>query len=90
MRASIGMIETRGLTSAWLAAEMMVKFAYVEVLKVEKSGAGYVAVIVQGDIESVRTALEVGSAEARRTGELITSHILYKPADELDVLLASE
>ena len=90
MKQSVGMIETIGLTSAWAAADMMIKFAYVDVIKVERSGSGYVTVVVQGDVESVRIALEVGADAAGSKGELIAVHLLSKPDAGLDKLLRNE
>lgn len=79
MNKSIGIIETVGYTAALTAADMMVKMAYVEVLSIEKTGSGFVATIIQGDIESVKMALEVGAEVAQKSGELIGVHSIAKP-----------
>lgn len=87
---ALGMIETRGYTTAWIAAEAMVKTAFVEVVKVDKSGAGYVMVLIEGDIESVRIAIEAGAAEAYTVGELVAQHIVFKPAEGLAAQLTAK
>ena len=87
---ALGMIETRGFITAWLAAETMVKTAFVDVVKVETSGSGYVMVLIEGDIESVRIAIEAGAAEAYTVGELVAQHVVYKPAEGLAARLTAQ
>lgn len=79
MVKSIGIIETLGYTAALRAADMMVKMAYVNVVKQDRVGSGIVAIIIEGDIESVKIALEVGAEAARCTGELVAVHSIAKP-----------
>lgn len=89
MKESIGMIETIGITGAIRAADMMVKCAYVEILKIEKIGSGHVVVIVKGDIASVEAALEIGGLEAQSTGELVAVHGIAKPFDGVEKLFSA-
>lgn len=79
MGNSIGIIETVGYTAALRAVDMMVKMAYVEVIKIEYIGAGRVSVIIEGDIESIKTALEIGADAAQSIGELVGVHSIAKP-----------
>lgn len=84
MSKSIGIIETLGYTAALTAADMMVKMAYVEVVSIEKTGSGLVTTIIEGDIESVKMALEVGAEAAQKCGELIGVHSIAKPLLDLN------
>lgn len=79
MAKSIGIIETIGYTAALRSIDMMVKMAFVDVVKIEQSGAGMVTVIIEGDIESVKIALDIGAAEALNSGELVGVHSIAKP-----------
>jgi microcompartment protein CcmL/EutN len=81
------MIETRGLVGAIEAADAMVKTANVVLVGKEYLLNGYVAVLVRGDVGSVKAATEAGSAAARRVGELIAAHVIPRPYDETEKLL---
>ncbi|MCM3340081.1 BMC domain-containing protein [Paenibacillus sp. MER TA 81-3] len=87
MKESLGMIETIGMTPAIRAADMMVKCAYVTVLGFEKSGSGIVTVLIQGKLDSVQAALDIGALEAKNTGELVAVHIINNPDDGIGQLL---
>ena len=68
---ALGMIETKGLIGAVEAADVMVKTANVVLVGKEYIGAGYVTVMVRGDVGAVKAATDAGAAAARRVGELV-------------------
>jgi len=84
---ALGIIETRGLVGAIEAADAMVKTANVVLVGREYLLNGYVAVLVRGDVGSVKAATEAGSIAARRVGELIATHVIPRPFDETERLL---
>jgi ethanolamine utilization protein EutM len=84
---ALGMIETLGLVGAVEAADAMVKTANVVLVGREYLLNGYVAVLVRGDVGSVKAATEAGSAAARRIGQLISVHVIPRPYDETEKLL---
>ena len=84
---ALGMIETLGLVGAVEAADAMVKSANVVLVGREYLLNGYVAVLVRGDVGSVKAATEAGSAAARRIGQLISVHVIPRPYDETEKLL---
>lgn len=81
---ALGMIETKGLIGAVEAADAMVKTANVVLVGKEYIGAGYVTVMVRGDVGAVKAATDAGAAAARRVGELVGVHVIARPADGLD------
>ena len=81
---ALGLIETKGLVGAVEAADAMVKAAKVELLAKEKSGGGLVTVMVRGEVGAVKAATEAGAAAARRVGELVTVHVIPRPAGDLE------
>jgi microcompartment protein CcmL/EutN len=81
------MIETLGLVGAIEASDAMVKTANVVLVGKEYLLNGYVAVLVRGDVGSVKAALDAGSAAARRIGELVAVHIIPRPFEETEKLL---
>jgi ethanolamine utilization protein EutM len=86
-KRALGMIETRGLVACIEAADAMAKAANVKLLQRRAIGAGYVTVMVRGDVGAVRTALEAGSQAARRLGEVVSVRILPSPHLDLEPVL---
>ncbi|WP_066288617.1 BMC domain-containing protein [Bacillus sp. FJAT-29937] len=91
MGRALGMIETRGLIGSIEAADAMLKAADVTLVKQEKIDAALVTVLVQGDVSAVQAAVEVGKAAAARVGELVSSHVIPHPDEDVNnVLLKDE
>jgi ethanolamine utilization protein EutM len=81
------MIETKGLIGAVEAADAMVKTANVVLVGKEYIGAGYVTVMVRGDVGAVKAATDAGAAAARRVGELVSVHVIPRPHAEVEKIL---
>ena len=86
-KEALGMIETRGLTAAVEAADAMVKAAEVTLIGTEKIGSGLVSVMVRGDVGAVKSAVEVGSSNAARLGELVATHVIPRPHSDVEKIL---
>ncbi len=84
---ALGMIETRGLTAAIEAADAMVKAAEVVLVGTEKIGSGLVSVMVRGDVGAVKAAVEAGAAAATRLGEIIATHVIPRPHNDVEKIL---
>ena len=83
MQNAIGLVETRGLVGLVEATDAMAKAANVKVVKRIQIGGGLVTTIVSGDVGSVRAAVEAGANAAQQTGELLSSHVIPRPAEGL-------
>lgn len=83
------MIETKGLVPAIEAADAMVKAANVSLIGKVQVGGGLVTVMVRGDVGAVKAATDAGAAAAERVGELLSVHVIPRPADDVDYLLPS-
>jgi ethanolamine utilization protein EutM len=83
MNDAIGLIETKGLLALIEATDAMAKAASVEITKRVDIGGGLVTTVVSGDVGSVRAAVEAGAAAAAQAGELVSSHIIPRPAEGL-------
>lgn len=81
---SLGMIETYGFTSLVAASDAAAKSAQVEVVTYQQAGSGIATIYVLGDVASVQASVAVGAEEAKRVGELRTSHVIPRP--DKDVL----
>ena len=83
MSEALGMIETKGYVGAVEARDAMVKAANVRLVKTIPIGGGMITVLAQGDVGSVKAAVDAGANAAARVGELISSHLLARPHDDL-------
>ncbi len=81
------MVETRGFIGSVEAADAMVKTANVILIGSEYIGAGFVTVLVRGDVGAVKAATDAGAAAARRVGELISVHVIPRPHAEVEHIL---
>ncbi len=61
----------------------MVKAAHVTLVKTIPIGGGLITVLCKGDVGSVKAAVDAGTKAAAKVGELISSHILARPHDDL-------
>lgn len=81
------MVETRGLVGSIEAADVMLKTATVTLLAVEYVRAGLVTVEVVGEVAAVQAAVSAAAAAVPRVGELLATHVIPRPADDLTSLL---
>jgi microcompartment protein CcmL/EutN len=84
---ALGMVETKGLIGSVEAADAMVKAANVVLVGKEYIGAGYVTVLVRGDVGAVKAATDAGAAAARRVGELVAVHVIPRPHADVERIL---
>jgi ethanolamine utilization protein EutM len=84
---ALGMVETKGLIGSVEAADAMVKAANVTLIGKEYIGAGYVTVLVRGDVGAVKAATDAGAAAARRVGELVSVHVIPRPHTDVEKIL---
>ena len=87
VQQALGMVETRGLVAAIEAADAMLKAANVTLVGTEKIGSGLVSVMVRGDVGAVKAAVEAGSANASRLGELVATHVIPRPHTDVEKIL---
>ncbi len=84
---ALGMVETRGLIASIEAADAMVKAARVQLLGKEKVEGGLVTILVEGETAAVKSAIDAGAAAAQRVGDLISTHIIPRPDDQIDAII---
>ena len=76
---ALGIIETKGLVGVLEGTDAMLKAANVSIVGRVQVGGGFVATLVQGDVGSVRAAVEAGAEAASRVGELMSAHVIPRP-----------
>ncbi len=87
MNNALGLIETKGLVASIEAADAMAKSANVEIIGTEKIGSGLVTVMVRGDVGAVKAAVDAGAAAAQAVGELVSTHVIPRPHEDVEKLL---
>src|SRR5260221_7512646 len=83
MSEAIGMIETKGYTGSIEATDAMAKAANITITKTIPIGGGLITVICRGDVASVKAAVDAGGKTARKVGELVASHGIAPPHEDL-------
>ena len=84
---ALGLVETRGLVAAIEAADAMVKTANVVLVGKEQTNPALITIKVVGDTAAVRASVEAGAAAAQRVGELVSKHVIPRPADGIEELI---
>ena len=87
-QSALGMIETRGIVASIEAADTMVKAANVTIVSQSKTGGGLVATIVRGEVGAVKAATDAGAVAANKIGEVVAVHVIPRPHDEVNDMLA--
>lgn len=78
-----GYIEVVGLVPAIAAADAALKAANVQVVGKENTGKAMIAVIIKGEIGSVRAAIDAAETEVSRMATVVSTNIIARPDESL-------
>ena len=84
---AIGMIETYGYTAATEAIDSAFKAAKVEHGRVTHVGRGIVTVTFIGDVAAVKVAVDCGVEEAKKVGNVLSSHVIARLDEQVYSLI---
>ncbi|MGO1042524.1 BMC domain-containing protein [Clostridioides difficile] len=88
---AVGLIEVIGYVAAIEACDACVKSASVNILSIDKVGAGIVTLTIVGDVGAVKSAIEAGEVAANKVGVLRATHVIPRINKEVaDNLLKKE
>lgn len=87
MDFAFGMVETKGLVGAIEAADAMVKTSNVRLVGKERTDPAMITIKIIGDTAAVRSAVEAGAAAAQRVGQLVSQHVIPRPAEGIEDLI---
>ena len=65
----------------------MTKAAEVVLNGKKKIGSGLVTVMVRGDVGAVKAAVEAGTSAASKLGELVATHVIPRPHNDVEKIL---
>jgi microcompartment protein CcmL/EutN len=84
---ALGLVETKGLIGAIEAADAMVKTAHVILLGKERTDPAMITVKIIGETAAVKSAVEAGAAAAEKVGQLVSKHVIPRPAEGMEMLI---
>lgn len=83
MPQALGLVETKGLVGAIVAADAMLKAANVTLIGKEKVAPALITIKIIGETAAVKASIEAGAAAAQRVGQLISTHLIPHPDSQL-------
>jgi len=86
MPKAFGLVETRGLVAAIEAADAMVKTSNITLIGKERTDPAMITIKIVGDVAAVKSAVEAGAEAARKVGEVVATHIIPQPDEQLTTL----
>lgn len=78
-RGALGLIEVYGYLGAIEAADAALKAANVNLIGCEIVRGGLVTVKIEGDVSSVKAAVEAAEVAILKLNVLVTSHVIARP-----------
>ena len=87
---ALGLIETVGFIGATEATDAALKAAEVKLEQIEYPGRGYATVMLRGEVADVKAAVDAGGTAAARVGQLVATHVIPRPHEELEQIIHSK
>ena len=84
---ALGLIETRGMVGAIVAADIALKTAQVELINKEYTKGGLVCIEFEGDVAAVKASVEAAVMAIKDMGIYIGSHVIPRPDDSVEKII---
>ena len=84
---ALGLIETKGMVGAIVAADIALKTAQVELINKEYTKGGLVCIEFEGDVAAVKASVEAAVMAIKDMGVLIASHVIPRPDDSVEKII---
>lgn len=85
MKEALGLVETRGLSTAILVADTMVKTSNVNIIDIENTkGLGYMTIKISGNVGAVNAAVTAGKQTALENNAFVSSKVIPRPSDYIE------
>ena len=84
---ALGLIETKGIVGAIVAADIALKTAQVELINREHTKGGLVCIEFEGDVAAVKASVEAAVMAIKDMGVLIASHVIPRPDDSVEKII---
>lgn len=84
---AIGLIEAFGLVYILEATDKMIKESGVKLLGYENVASGYISILVEGDLEACKLAVDAGVKAIENMGqEVYSSYVIANPHPEIKTI----
>jgi ethanolamine utilization protein EutM len=80
------MIETKGFVALFSGSDAALKAADVAMTGWESVGSGLVTAVFEGDVASVKAAVEAAAEAAKTIGEVVSVEVVARPHEDLGKL----
>lgn len=91
MKQSLGMIEVKGFVDTITISDVMSKVANIRLISTKMTrGGGWMSIFIEGDVGAVNAAIQAGKSEAQRRGTYISSKVIARPSNGLDVMFSED
>ena len=84
---ALGLIETKGMVGAIVAADIALKTAQVELINKEYTKGGLVCIEFEGDVAAVKASVEAAVMAIKDMGVLIASHVIPRPDNSVEKII---
>ena len=84
---ALGLIETKGMVGAIVAADIALKTAQVELINREHTKGGLVCIEFEGDVAAVKASVEAAVMAIKDMGVLIASHVIPRPDNSVEKII---
>ena len=84
---ALGLIETKGLVGAIVAADIALKTAQVELINREHTKGGLVCIEFEGDVAAVKASVEAAVMAIKDMGIYVGSHVIPRPDDSVEKII---
>lgn len=86
MNKALGIIEIKGLASAIVVSDTMIKSASIKIVELENTkGLGYITIKILGSASSTKSALINGRKIALKSNAFISSKAILNPSKDLNL-----
>ena len=84
---ALGLIETRRMVGAIVAADIALKTAQVELINKEHTKGGLVCIEFEGDVAAVKASVEAAVTAIKDMGIYVGSHVIPRPDDSVEKII---
>ena len=84
---ALGLIETRGMVGAIVAADIALKTAQVKLINREHTKGGLVCIEFEGDVAAVKASVEAAVTAIKDMGIYVGSHVIPRPDDSVEKII---
>ena len=84
---ALGLIQTRGMVGAIVAADIALKTAQVELINREHTKGGLVCIEFEGDVAAVKASVEAAVTAIKDMGIYVGSHVIPRPDDSVEKII---